>query len=98
MLVKAYCLVGVSGLEGVEILIGVHSHRRDPHRAGCACDSNRNFTAVGDQQLANQCRNTPHSIVPSTGALCAAERAIASTLLVSRGSITPSSHNRAVAK
>ncbi len=65
-------------------------------------DPSRDFTPVGHEQASDrsrrhQCRTTPKTAVPRTGAECVAVSAMASTVRVSRGSMMPSSHNRPVA-
>src|SRR6185503_12093294 len=94
-------LVGGTDERRVGVGVGVNRDGRDPHRAARPHDPQRDLAAVRDQDLVDgphQCLNTPHDVVPRTGAEYAADSAIAITVRVSRGSMMPSSHRRAVAK
>src|ERR1700733_1866757 len=95
-----YRFASVMDVRRIAIGFRIHRDGRDAHLFRGAENPARDLPAVRHQQLANclQCRNTPHSMVPSTGRLSAADSEMASTVRVSRGSIMPSSHNRAVAK
>ena len=63
-----------------------------------ANEATGDLTPVGHQEAPDhQCRTTPKTAVPRTGAECTAVKAMASTVRVSRGSMIPSSHRRPVA-
>ena len=76
----------------------VDRDRAQAHPPRCAHDATGDLAAIGDQDLAEQVhiRKTPKR-VGSIGALRLAEIASAKASLVSTGSMTPSSHNRALA-
>ncbi|CDZ87083.1 hypothetical protein RHRU231_210009 [Rhodococcus ruber] len=97
--------VGIGHMRGPRVGIGVHRDRADSHCPGGTDDTSRDFPAVGDEQGADRTlihnpshnRNVANRAVPVTGAEWVADRARPSTVRVSRGSITPSSHTRPVA-
>ncbi len=95
--------VGLGDKERVPVGLGVDRDRDDPQPARGADHSAGDLAAVGDQDLRKHAhiRNTPKCVgspgTPEIGALRAAEIAKASTMRVSAGSITPSSHSRALA-
>ena len=90
--------VGECDMERGTVGLRVNGDRRDPEPPRGADHAAGDFAAIGDQDLAEQAhiRNTPKR-VPSIGALRLAEIASARVNLVSTGSMTPSSHNRALA-
>ena len=86
--------------------LGIDRDRAQSHGARGADHADGDLAAIGDQEGAKapvqfgpihgHILNRPN-FVGSIGALAAAERPRPSTSLVSAGSITPSSHKRAVA-
>ena len=99
-------LIGHRDMHGVAIGLGIDRDRAQAHRLGGADDADGDLAAVGDQQGAKppvhfrpihrHILNRPN-FVGSIGALAAADSPRPSTSRVSAGSITPSSHSRAVA-
>src|SRR5690606_30303113 len=97
-------LVGFVGFEYVaRARVGgrVHGHRADAEPAQGTDDPDRDLAPVGHQHPAEQGSSHEHIRTPpkptgSSGALAAAESARPSTVRVSTGSITPSSHSLAV--
>ena len=90
--------VGRAHVRRVHVGVGVHRDRADPQGAQRADHPERDLPAVGDEhsgEHSRHIRKTPKAGSPS-GALAAAESASPSTVRVSAGSITPSSHSRAV--
>ena len=98
--------IGHGDMHGVAVGLGID---RDGTQAHCACgtdDAAGDLAAIGDQEGAKSpvrlgaihrhILNRPN-LVGSIGAFVAAESPSPSTSLVSAGSITPSSHSRAVA-
>lgn len=87
-------------MPGVRVRVAEHGHRAHAQRPQRTDDADRDLAAVGDQDSAEHLgphiRKTPKPGSPS-GALAHAVRARPSTCRVSSGSITPSSHSRAVA-
>ena len=94
----AHCTIGRLHVQRVGIRIGVHRDGGDAQASRGADDAAGDLAAVGDQQGAEHrhIRNTPNR-VGSIGAFSAADSARPSTRRVSIGSMTPSSHRRAVA-
>src|SRR5262249_8986408 len=96
-------LVGELDMHSEPIRLRIDRHRRDREPARGADHPAGDLPAVGDQDLAKQAhiRNTPKRVAsprkPEVGALRLAEMASARVILVSTGSMTPSSHNRALA-
>ena len=63
-----------------------------------ADEATGDFAPVRNEQAPDhQCRTTPKTAVPRTGAECTEVKAMASTVRVSRGSMIPSSQRRPVA-
>ena len=98
--------IGHGDMHGVAVGLGID---RDGTQAHCACgtdDAAGDLAAIGDQEGAKSpvrlgaihrhILNRPKR-VGSIGALVAVERPRPTTRRVSAGSITPSSHSRAVA-
>ena len=55
-------------VEGSAIRIRVDGDRLNTQSRCSRCDSNRDLAPVRDEQLRDQCLNTPQLVVPSTGA------------------------------
>ena len=98
--------IGHRDMHRVAIGLGINRDRAQAHRLGGADHAAGDLAAIGDQQRAKspvQLGAIHHHIlnrpkrVGSIGALADAESPRPSTSLVSAGSITPSSHSRAVA-
>ena len=99
-------LVGHGDMHGVAVGLGIDRDRAQAHRARGADDAAGDLAAVGDQERAkppvqfcaihHHILNRPN-FVGSIGAFAAADSPRPSTSRVSAGSITPSSHSRAVA-
>ncbi len=79
------------------VTLGVHGDRADPHRGGGPDDAAGDLAPVRDEQRGDHSRNTPYPRAPCTGPLWQADSAMASTVLVSLGSMMPSSATRPVA-
>ncbi|MNW68341.1 hypothetical protein D3C74_470870 [compost metagenome] len=85
--------------------VGIDGHRANAQGAQGADNAHRDFTAIGDQDrikkvcvhhdLLGYIRNRP-KLVSGTAVRAQTSRARPSTLRVSAGSMTPSSHKRAV--
>ena len=98
-------LVGHRHMQRIAIGLGINRDGAQAHRFCSTDHAASDLAAIGDQQCAKtsiQCRRHHHILnrpkrVGSIGALADAERPKPSTSLVSAGSITPSSHIRAVA-
>ena len=98
--------IGERDMQRIAVGLGIDSDGLQSHGPRSADDTHGDLAAVGDQELA---KTTIHSgmghdhilnrpnLVGSTGALAAADNPSPSTSRVSAGSITPSSHSRAVA-
>ena len=107
---KQHGLVGHGDMHGVAIGFGIDRDGAQAHGAGRANDAAGDLAAVGDQQrtktpvefcavhhrFLHHILNRPN-FVGSIGAFAAADNPRPSTSRVSAGSITPSSHSRAVA-
>ena len=91
-------LFGQLDMQRIPVCFGIDCHRRDPEPPRGANDPAGDFPTIGDQDLAEQAhiRKTPKR-VGSVGALRLAEIANAKVIRVSAGSMTPSSHSRALA-
>ena len=100
-------LVGHGDMHGVAVGLGIDRDGAQAHGAGGADDAAGDLAAVGDQERAktpvefravhlHHILNRPN-FVGSIGALADADNPRPSTSRVSAGSITPSSHSRAVA-
>ncbi|MNM30557.1 hypothetical protein D3C81_411190 [compost metagenome] len=99
-------LVGQAHMACIAVRIGIHRHGGDAEATAGGDDAAGDLAAVGDQDFAEHgnrlghgtghMRNTPKRVCCG-GALRLADRARASTRRVSTGSITPSSHRRALA-
>jgi hypothetical protein len=99
-------LVGHGDMHRVAIRLRIDGDGAQAHGAGGADDAAGDLAAVGDQERAKtpvklravhrHILNRPN-LVGSIGALAAADNPRPSTSRVSAGSITPSSHSRAVA-
>ena len=103
-------LVGHGDMHGVAVGLRIDRDGAQAHGAGGADDAAGDLAAVGDQQRAktpvefcavhhrflHHILNRPN-FVGSIGAFAAADNPRPSTSRVSAGSITPSSHSRAVA-
>ena len=90
-------------MQRVAVGLGIDRDGRDPEPARGADHPTGDLSAIGDQDLAEQAhiRKTPKrvgsSAKPEIGALRLAEIANARVIRVSTGSMTPSSHSRALA-
>ena len=99
-------LVGHGDMHRAAIGFGINRDGAQAHRLRGADDAAGDFAAIGDQEgpetpvklgaIHGHILNRPKR-VGSIGALAAADNPRPSTSLVSAGSITPSSHSRAVA-
>ena len=90
--------VSVADVPGASVGVAVHGHRAHAHRAQRADHPHRDLAPVGHHngvEHATHIRKRPKPLGGS-GALAQADSASPSTIRVSAGSITPSSHNRAV--
>src|SRR5580704_7587113 len=76
-----YRFASVVDMRCIAIGIRIHGDGRDAHLFTRAENPARDLAAVRHQQFADclQCRNTPHSMVPSTGRLSAADSEMART-------------------
>ena len=97
-------LVGEVDVHGIAIGLREHHDRGQAHAPCRAYDPARDLAAVGDQQLLEAPDQRHHHILKMPkrvgsggGALSPAASARLSTMRVSAGSMTPSSHSRAVA-
>ncbi len=98
--------VGQPHVARVAVSIGIHRHGGDAEAAAGGDDATGDFATVGDQDFGEHgnrlghgtgyMRNTPKRVCCGA-ALRLADSARASTRRVSAGSITPSSHRRALA-
>ena len=97
--------VGHGDVQGLAVGLGINGDGAQPHRPRRADNPAGNLAAIGDQESAKPAvqsaihrhiLNRPNW-VGSIGAFAATESPSPSTSLVSAGSITPSSHSRAVA-
>ena len=77
--------------KGVDIGVGVDGHGLDAEASAGGEDTACDLATVGDQQSGDHGRNTPNPSAPLIGAFSMTLRQIASTVRVSRGSMTPSS-------
>ena len=87
-------------MQRLGIRIGIDRDRADAHLPRRPNDPARNFAAIGDEERldhGHHILNTPKDAFSGTGALSVAAKASPSTSRVCAGSITPSSHRRAVA-
>ena len=87
---------------GVDIALGIDRNRRDAEFARRLDDAAGDLAPVGDEQPGDgfdgaYIRHVPNSLVPSTLLLQQADKDMAITRRVSRGSIMPSSDTREVA-
>ena len=90
-------LVGFADVERLRVGDGIYRDGADAEAPGGADDAAGDLAAIGYEQGLDHMRNTPKRGASSTGALSVAARARPSTSRVWAGSITPSSHSRAVA-
>ena len=89
----------LADMQRVRIGIGIDRDGRDPHAVRGGDDPPGDLAAVGDEELAHRpahIRNVPKRVA-STGWVRLAARLRATTRRVSAGSMTPSSHKRALA-
>ena len=89
-------LVGQRDVGRGGVRVGVDRDGGDAERVRGPYDPGRDLAAVGDQELGNSghphhIRKTPKPRRPATGPLCTADRDMPRTVLVSRGSMMPSS-------
>src|SRR5207342_2813572 len=92
--------VGLTDVRQPGVRLGVHGGGPDPHRLTRTEDPRGDLAAVRDQDPGDAAarhrghiRKTPYDDVPATTAEWQAERAMPSTVRVSRGSTMPSSHS-----
>jgi hypothetical protein len=88
-------LVRIGNVLRVRIAVRVHGYRAYPQPLARPYDSHRDLASIGDQDAFDHILNTPNR-VGAISALSAAEMPSARAMRVSTGSITPSSHRRAV--
>ena len=93
---EVHGLVGFVDERRPGVGVGEDRHRGNTHVARRAHHPAGDLAAVGDEELGDRghppyMRKTPNPRRPSTGAECTAERAMPSTVRVSRGSMIPSS-------
>ncbi len=91
-------LARVADVERVSVGVGIDRDGGDPHPVGGADDPPGDLAAVGDEELVHgaHIRNVPKR-VSAIGWVRLAARLSATTRRVSAGSMTPSSHSRALA-
>ena len=94
-------LVGEPRVQRAAIGLGVDGDRAQAEPPRGADDAAGDFAAVGNQDALEHgrphIRKMPYGASPSSGRQVAAASASSSTSRVSTGSITPSSHSRALA-
>ena len=83
--------VGLGDERQAGVGVGVDGHRLDAEAAAGGEDAPGDLAAVGDQDSLDHVRNTPNRSVPTIGWFAITDRQMASTVRVSRGSMTPSS-------
>ena len=103
---EQHSLISHGDMHGIAVGFGIDRDRAQSHCLCCTDHAAGDFAPIGDQEgmkppvqsgvVHHHILNRPKR-VGSIGAFAAAESPSPSTSLVSAGSITPSSHSRAVA-
>jgi hypothetical protein len=88
---QAYGVVCLRHERQAGVGVGVDGHGLDAQPAAGGEHAAGDLAAVGDQKSVDHGRNTPNPSAPLIGAFSMTLRQIASTVRVSRGSMTPSS-------
>jgi len=83
--------VGLAHVRQSRVGVGVHGDGLDAEPSAGPEEARGDLGPVGDQNPGDHVRNTPYPSAPRIGAFSTTERQMASTVLVSRGSMTPSS-------
>ena len=83
--------VGLAHVRQSGVGVGVHGDGLDAEAAAGPEDAGRDLGPVGHENSLDHVRNTPYPSAPRIGAFSMTDRQMASTVRVSRGSMTPSS-------
>ena len=88
---EPYGEVGLAHERQSGVGVGVHGHGLDAEASAGGEDAAGDLAPVGDEESLDHVRNTPYPWAPVQVVLPMTLRQIASTVRVSRGSMTPSS-------
>ena len=90
---EAYGVVGLGDERQARVGVGMDGDGLDAEATTGREDPARDLATVGDEESTGHVRNTPNPLPPVQCVLLITLRQIASTVRVSRGSMTPSSYN-----